>query len=99
MKANILNLTYDLIYKTPLIDDNGTGLNGMIKPDELIININCGYSKERQDITILHEAYHGYNDQLCLVSDKFEEVEAERFATLAYNFIMNNKDIIRSIID
>jgi Zn-dependent peptidase ImmA (M78 family) len=98
MKAKLFNFNYTIKDVPSLTADDGASLFGDINYNDCIIRLNTANSKERKSITLLHEVLHGYNHQLCLWHKDEVEKECERLSEIFYNFMVNNKDIVKQII-
>lgn len=98
MKAKIFNFDYIIKDVASLTGEDGTSLFGDINYNDCIIRLNASSDKRRKSITLLHEVLHGYNHQMKLwPTDKVED-ECERLSEIFYNFMINNKEIVKKII-
>lgn len=92
---NIGKLKYKLEFYDKIFNEDDDELFGHILYGDQKIKISriCGKTRER--ICILHECVHGLDDQYGF---GFNEDKVRQVATLLYDFMVDNKELVKYII-
>jgi hypothetical protein len=98
LKAKILNFNYIIKDVPSLTGEDGGSLFGDINYGNETIRLDANLKKHRKNVTLLHEILHSYNQQLSLWPKEEVEKECDRLSEIFYNFMINNKELVKQII-
>ncbi len=94
-KLKINSTTYIIKKYKRIIEQGNVVLHGDIKHDMQYIRIATEYPLPKQLVTLLHEAFHGIDEEYGL---ELDEDLIDRIAKAFYAFMLDNKEFIKEII-
>ena len=89
VKVGVLRYAVRLV--EDLRDDEGKGLNGWIRHDPCLIQIEAKLNPQVQKVCAIHEALHGWATQAGLAQD---EVLIDSFAYGMYGLLRDNPALV-----
>jgi hypothetical protein len=94
-KIKVCSSTYDVKYKTKLLDSRNVELFGKIVVSKQKIFVDSKIHKQKQLQAILHEGIHSISYEYGI---EMEENINERLSNAFYAFMLDNKEFIKEII-
>ena len=94
-KIKIGGLEYTVNYYDRIVEDDGIENFGIVRYSEQEINISKDSTKQRQKMVLLHECIHAMDD---LDGFGFDENKVRQVSNMLFNFMLDNKELIKFLI-